>query len=177
MYLGQLVINEGPVPRDGDVLEFEALAPTPGRSLVAVVASPARSPVPGSPARSPGTTEIGDIEAAICIPLQTPVIKAAPILRRSRTPATVVTLKRSTRLAAKPRAANATLQAQSVLMRKLGIPVQTPPADLDALGRYIAAFNEPPTPTKEEALQALFSPEFDAVAMNLNMVDLEEGEL
>jgi hypothetical protein len=62
-------------------------------------------------------------------------------------------------------------------MRKLGIPVQTPPADLDALGRYIAAFNEPPTPTKEEALQALFSPEFDAVAMNLNMVDLEEGEL
>lgn len=134
------------------MLEFEALD---ARSW------PARSPVPGSPARSPDTAQIGDIEAAICVPLQTPVSGGGA----------------RARLAAKPRAANATLQAQSVLMRKLGIPVQTSPADLDALGTCIAAFNEPPTPTKQEALQVLFSPEFDPVAMNLNMVDLEEGEL
>lgn len=73
------------------------------------------------------------------------------------------------RLAAKPRAPNAMLQAQSVLMQKLGLPVDTPPADLEALGRYIDTFTEPLTPLKQEALQALYSPDFNPVAMNLNM--------
>jgi len=86
--------------------------------------------------------------------LQTPILRDAPRLRKSRTPATVISIRRSTRLAAKPRAPNATLQAQAVLMQKLGLPVDTPPADLEALERYVDTFIEAGSPP-------------DPVAMNL----------
>jgi len=77
-------------------------------------------------------------------------------------------IRRSIRLAAKPRAANATLQAQSVLMRKLGLAVNVPPADKEAYEKYLAIFAEPLTSLKLEAIQMLFAPDFDPVAMNLN---------
>lgn len=77
-------------------------------------------------------------------------------------------------MAAKPRAPNATLQAQSVLKQKLGLANDAPPADLDALQTYLSTFSEQLTPTKQEALQVLFSPEIDPVAMNLNLAGLEE---
>jgi hypothetical protein len=104
---------------------------------------------------------VDEIEARVCIPLE------------SRTPATVLSIRRSSRLAAKPRAANATLQAQSVLMQKLGVAVEAPPADLEAFQTYLATFADPLTPSKQEALQTLFSPDFDPVAWNLNLADLE----
>jgi len=57
------------------------------------------------------------------MPLQTPLIRGGPRLRRSKTPVTIRMIRRSVRLAAKPRAANSTKQAQSVLLQlhKLGI--------------------------------------------------------
>ena len=127
-----------------------------------------------------GTTAAGrqdEIVARVCIPLDLPVIKAGPRLRKSRTPATVLSIRRRSRLAAKPWAANATLQAQSVLMRKLGLAVNVPPADKEAYEKYLAIFAEPLTPSKLEAIQMLFAPDFDPVAMNLNLAELEGDAL
>jgi hypothetical protein len=55
-----------------------------------------------------------ELEARIYVSLQTPV------LHRSRTPRSARSIRRSGRLVAKPRAANSTKQAQSVLLKKLG---------------------------------------------------------
>ena len=118
-----------------------------------------------------------EIVARVCIPLDSPVIRAGPRLRKSRTPATVLSIRRSSRLAAKPQAANATLQAQSVLMRKLGLAVNVTPADKEAYEKYLAIFAEPLTPSKLEALQMPFTPDFDPVAMNLNLAELEGDAL
>lgn len=47
---------------------------------------------------------VDEIEARVCIPLDSPILKTGPRLRKSRTPATVLSIRRSSRLAAKPRA-------------------------------------------------------------------------
>jgi hypothetical protein len=60
------------------------------------------------------------LEAHVCIPLETPLIRK-PRLRRSRTPSMVMSVRRSGRLAAKTKASNPTVQAQNVLKQKLGI--------------------------------------------------------
>lgn len=54
---------------------------------------------------------VQEISARVCVPLATPLIRAGPRLRRAKTPMQVGTPRRSTRLAARPRAANSTLQA------------------------------------------------------------------
>jgi hypothetical protein len=69
------------------------------------------------------------------------------------------------------------VQAQSVLTQKLGVAADAPPADLDALQRCMATFTAPLSPSKQEVLQALFSPDFDPVAMNLNLAELQEEDL
>jgi hypothetical protein len=62
-----------------------------------------------------------ELEAEVCLPLATPVLRGRPRLRRSRTPVSITSLWRSGRIAGKPRAANATRQAQLVLLKRLGI--------------------------------------------------------
>jgi len=73
------------------------------------------------------------IEAAACIPLESPLIKGGQRFRRARTPASVQTLRRSGRLVARPQAVNATVQAQHLLLKKLGTPMleDTTDADID----------------------------------------------
>ena len=61
-------------------------------------------------------------------------------------------------------------------MQKLGVTTDIPPADMEAFENYLATFADPLTPSKQEALQMLFSPDFDPVAMNLNLSQLE-GEV
>ena len=51
------------------------------------------------------------IEDAVCCPLVSPIIRAGPHLRRSKTPVLVHSLRRSGRLASKSRASNASSQA------------------------------------------------------------------
>ena len=58
-------------------------------------------------------------------------------------------------------------------MQKLRLVDNLPPADLEAFEKYLATFAEPLTPSKLEALQMLFVPDFDPVAMNLNLAELE----
>jgi hypothetical protein len=117
------------------------------------------------------------IEDRVCIPMESPLIKDGPRLCRPRTPATVLSIRCSTRQAAKPRAANATLQAQAVLMQNLGVAPKLPPTDMEAVHQYFSTFAGPLTPSKEEALQVLFSRDFDPVAWNLNLAELDGEEL
>ena len=59
-----------------------------------------------------------------------------------------------------------------MLKQKLGIAeAQGPnPLDLDSINAFFAA---PLSPSKQEALQALFAPDFDPVAMELNLTGFE----
>ena len=78
---------------------------------------------------------LAQLEARICIPLETPLIRKQR-LRRSRTPSTVISVRRSGRLAAKTKASNPTVQAQNVLKQKLGIADMSDPAALDSIKAF-----------------------------------------
>jgi hypothetical protein len=85
-----------------------------------------------------------------------------------------MTVRRSRRLAAKTKASNLTVQAQNVLKQKLGIvdrPQRPNSMDFDSIKAFFA---EPPLPSKQEALQALFGLDFDPVDWELNLASLED---
>jgi hypothetical protein len=118
-----------------------------------------------------------ELESQICVPLEAPIIHAAPKLRRSKTLKPGFTPRRSVRLAAKPRAANTTIQAQNVLLQKLGIAVNTETMDAEVVQRFRAAFAGPMSAYKQNALQVLFSGDFDPMAMNLDLAGLDAEDM
>ena len=65
------------------------------------------------------------------------------------------TLRRSERLARKPRAANSTLQAHNVLMQKLGVAVDTNAVDAEVVEKFRVTFAAPLSASKQEALHVL----------------------
>jgi hypothetical protein len=67
--------------------------------------------------------------------------------------------------------ANATRQAQNVLLKKLGIAVEEDAADLEIENKFKAAFHHMST-RKQQALQILFKGDFDPAAMDLNLTGL-----
>ena len=87
------------------------------------------------------------LEAWLYIPLETPLI-SKPRLRRSKTPSTVLSVRRSGRLAAKAKASNPTVQAQNVLKQKLGIADMKQGLEPAALDSIKALFAEPLSPSK-----------------------------
>lgn len=95
-------------------------------------------------ARSEAVTEDSavqkELEDVVCVPIQSPLIRCRPRLRRARTPVSVDALRRSGRLAAKPRALNATKQAQIVLLRKLGVEIDPGAPDLEIEAKFKATF-------------------------------------
>ncbi|CAD6271194.1 unnamed protein product [Miscanthus lutarioriparius] len=114
------------------------------------------------------------LEDRLCLPLRTPLVRGPPRLRRPRTPAHVQSLRRSERIAATPREADSTKQAQLVLMQKLGMAAPSPAVDSETVRKYKTTFREPLSESNQEALQLLFGGQFDPVAMNLNMLGLDE---
>jgi hypothetical protein len=88
----------------------------------------------------------------ICLPLQTPVIRGGPKLRHSRTPVSIHTLRRSGRIAARPRAVNSTKQAQIILMRKLELDVDAATVDSEIEHKFKAAFQGPMSASKQQVL-------------------------
>lgn len=88
-------------------------------------------------------------------------------------PKSVLTLRRSERVAMKPHVANSTLQGQSVLMQKLSITVNTNAVDAEALEKYRVIFVAPLLASKQEALEELCLGKFDLVAMNLGLAGLD----
>ena len=59
-------------------------------------------------------------------------------------------------------------------MQKLGMVAPSPNVDSEMMSKYKATFRAPLSDSTPEALQLLFSGEFDPVAMNLDMVGLDE---
>jgi hypothetical protein len=116
------------------------------------------------------------LEERLCLPLQTPLIQGPPRLRRPRTPAPVTSLRRSERIAAQPRETDITKQAQRVLMNKLGLEAPSPNVASDTVRKYKAAFREPLSDSTHDALQLLLGGEFDPVAMELNMIGLDDED-
>lgn len=105
-----------------DLMELEFIAPSTNPSTVGeVLTSP----------RASAAAFVDEVVARVCIPLESPILKRRLRLHRSHTPTTVLSIRCGIRLAANLRSASATLQAQSILMQKLGVPTNVPPADLD----------------------------------------------
>jgi hypothetical protein len=106
----------------------------------------------------------------VCLPLATPNIAGGPRLRRSRTPASVQTLRRSGRIAAMPRAPNTTLQAHRLLLKKLGIHVPENAPELDIEAKIRSAFRASNLSTnKKRCLNMLLNGGLDVASMDLDL--------
>jgi hypothetical protein len=116
------------------------------------------------------------LEERLCLPLQTPLIHGPPRLRRPRTPAPVTSLWHSERIAAQSREADITKQAQRVLINKLGLEAPSPNIASDTVRKYKAAFREPLPDSSHDALQLLLGGEFDPVAIELNIIGLDDED-
>lgn len=114
-----------------------------------------------------------EIEAEVCIPLRTLVLRTKPRLRHSRTPVAIDSLRRSGRIAAKPRASNTTRQAQNVLLKKLGIAVEENAADAEIEAKFRGAFRGDLSANKKHVLQLLLNGDTDVSAMDLDLAELE----
>ena len=117
-----------------------------------------------------------ELEARVCQRLQTPVLRGGPRLRRSRTPVSIHSIRRSGRLAAKPRAANSTKQAQSVLLKKLGVRVDEDAGDSEIQRNFKETFRGPMSSGKQQTFQLLFSGDFDPTAIGLEMAEFDTIE-
>ncbi|CAD6213711.1 unnamed protein product [Miscanthus lutarioriparius] len=104
----------------------------------------------------------------------TPLIRGPPRLRRSRTSVSVWSLRRSERLAAKPREADSIKQAQCVLMQKLRVVASSPNVNSETVRKYKSTFQVLLSASKQEALQLLFGGDFDPMALNFDMVGMDE---
>ena len=143
---------------------------------------------PQTPAVSPTTSNLSLRQGAaptpaspriadwLYIPIQTPLLRGPPRLRRARSPV-ATTLRRSVRIAAAPREADSTRQAQLVLMQKPGIAPPTPGVDSEAVRKYLKAFRQPLSDFGRGALQSLLGEQVDLVAFNLNVLGLEGQDL
>jgi hypothetical protein len=115
------------------------------------------------------------LEAEVCLPLPTPILRTRPRVRRARTPVSVHSLRRNGRIAARPRAPNATRQAQNLLLKKLGSPVNEGAPDAEVEERFRKAFQGGMTSRKQRCLQMLLHDGLNLPAMNLDMADLGDG--
>ena len=88
-----------------------------------------------------------------------------------------MTPRRSVRLTTKPHAANATIQAQNVLLQKLSIVVDTNAVDAEVVQKFRATFAAPMSAYKQNTLQVLFLGDFDPVAMNLHLAGFDAEDM
>lgn len=117
------------------------------------------------------------LEAEVCIPMRTPLIKGGPRLRRSRTPVSIPSLRRSVRQVARPREPNAVRQAQNVLLKKLGIHVDEGAVEADIEDKLKALFRGDMSDRKKQCLEVLLNGNIDLSAMDLDTAGLEEAGL
>ena len=115
------------------------------------------------------------LEDEVCLPFRSPIIKERPRLRRAQTPVSGRTVRRSGRLAARPRTTNATAQAQRMLLKKLGVPVRDDAPEAKLEGLVNAVFRGDITARKRVALQTFLEGKVDLVAMDLDMAGVDEA--
>lgn len=104
------------------------------------------------------TTTFLPFRALVCVPLDSPVLKVPPRLCKSKTP-TLWLPRRSARLAkkSKSRAANPTVQAHNVMMRRLGLLITQQQLDQEAVDAFERVFAEPISQSKHDTLESLLS--------------------
>ncbi|KAG2633217.1 hypothetical protein PVAP13_2NG259903 [Panicum virgatum] len=97
-----------------------------------------------------------------------PVLDTSPPRRRSRQPQQEVTIRCSERLARKSchRATKPVIQAQNVLMKKLGITSDDRPPDASSFQQFTDTFSSTLTKTQCESLDALLPSGMGALAMD-----------
>ena len=61
-----------------------------------------------------------------------------------------------------------------MLMQKLGVVASSPNVNSETMRKYKSTFQTPLSASKQEALQLLFDGEFDLLAMNLDVVGIDE---
>jgi len=115
------------------------------------------------------------LEEAVCVHLVTPIVRGGPRLRRSKTPVSIGPLRRSGRLAAKPRAPNPVVQAHRVLLSKLGVQVPEEASHEQLEGVIAEAFRGGLTARKKNALQNFLEDKVDLAAMDLDLTGLDGG--
>jgi len=67
-----------------------------------------------------------NLEARICVLIQTSVLHAKSRLQRSKTLISIPFVHHSGRIVAKPKVDNTSMQAQAVLLKKMGVPINMP---------------------------------------------------
>jgi hypothetical protein len=97
-------------------------------------------------------------------------------LRRSRTLVSIHSLRRSGRIAARPRAANTIRQAQNVLLRKLGIEVEEDAVDSEVESKFKVIFHHM-SANKQQQLEILLNCKLDLAAMDLDLTGLDADEV
>jgi len=91
-------------------------------------------------------------------------------------PAAPSVLRRSGRLAAKPRAANATRLAQLLLLKKMGIRVDVKAPDADVKARFRALIRGDLPEKKKDMLMSLLRGNVDFSAVELELDGLDEDD-
>ncbi|CAL5070849.1 unnamed protein product [Urochloa decumbens] len=112
---------------------------------------------------TPVKANVAMFASNVCRPRSPAVLRETPPRRRARTPAfgSPLQLRRSERLAKKSRhrATKPALQAQNVLMKKLGISSANGPPDAAAFQKYVEVFHETVTASQCEAMDAILPTE------------------
>jgi len=108
-------------------------------------------------AEIPTNDAIVDFARAVCTDAPPPPLVASPTRRRSRQQQQEFTIRRSERLARKlrHRATKPVVQAQNVMMKKLGITSDSQPPDASSFQQFTATFSSTLTTSHCEALDAL----------------------
>ena len=108
-------------------------------------------------AEIPTNEAVVDFAHAVCRDASPPLLVASPPRRRSRLQQQEFTIRRSERLARKSqhRATKPIVQAQNVMMKKLGITSDSQPPDASSFQQFTATFSSTLTTSHCEALDAL----------------------
>ena len=111
---------------------------------------------------------VANFAQSVCREAPPPVLDTSPPRRRSRQPQQEVTIRCSERLARKSchRATKPVIQAQNVLMKKLGITSDDRPPDASSFQQFTDTFSSTLTKTQCEALDALLPSGMGALAMD-----------
>jgi len=106
---------------------------------------------------SPSLVAVANFANAVCREAPAPVLQTSPPRRRSKQPDQAFSIRRSERLAMKSRhrATKPAVQAQNVMMKKLGITSESQPPDATSFQRFTDTFSSTLTVSNCEALDAL----------------------
>ncbi|KAG2582412.1 hypothetical protein PVAP13_6KG102835 [Panicum virgatum] len=143
-----------------DVQDSQPLSHIPDDMRNVTVARGTRETLPlhlFAVAEIPTNDAIVDFARAVCTDAPPPPLVASSPRRRSRPQQQEFTIRRSERLARKSRhrATKPVVQAQNVMMKKLGITSDSQPPDASSFQQFTATFSSTLTTSHYEALDAL----------------------